>query len=79
MRFFGFPFEWDTAYNNLPCTDVQSVINHTKYYFYRYIQFINAGKATAKSLCLVLQAFSVSMSSFSVCLLSVSAIRRSAL
>ena len=27
MRSFGFPFEWDMAYNNLPCTNVQAVIN----------------------------------------------------
>ena len=26
VRFFGFPFEWDMAYNNLPCTNVQAVI-----------------------------------------------------
>ena len=26
VRFFGFPFEWDIAYNNLPCTNVQAVI-----------------------------------------------------
>jgi hypothetical protein len=25
-RFSGFPFEWDMAYNNLPCTTVQAVI-----------------------------------------------------
>jgi hypothetical protein len=25
MRFSGFPFEWDMAYNNLPCTNVQAV------------------------------------------------------
>jgi hypothetical protein len=27
VRFSGFPFEWDMAYNNLPCTTVQAVIN----------------------------------------------------
>jgi hypothetical protein len=27
VRFLGFPFEWDMAYNNLPCTNVQAVIN----------------------------------------------------
>jgi hypothetical protein len=27
VRFSGFPFEWDMAYNNLPCTNVQAVIN----------------------------------------------------
>jgi hypothetical protein len=26
VRFSGFPFEWDMAYNNLPCTTVQAVI-----------------------------------------------------
>jgi hypothetical protein len=26
VRFSGFPFEWDMAYNNLPCTNVQAVI-----------------------------------------------------
>jgi hypothetical protein len=26
VRFSGFPFEWDTAYNNLPCTNVPAVI-----------------------------------------------------
>jgi hypothetical protein len=27
VRFSGFPVEWDMAYNNLPCTNVQAVIN----------------------------------------------------
>jgi hypothetical protein len=26
VRFSGFPFEWDMAYNNLPCTNVQAVM-----------------------------------------------------
>jgi hypothetical protein len=26
VRFSGFPFEWDMAYNNLPCTTVQAVM-----------------------------------------------------
>jgi hypothetical protein len=26
VRFSGFPFEWDMAYNNLLCTTVQAVI-----------------------------------------------------
>jgi hypothetical protein len=26
VRFLDFPFEWDMAYNNLPCTYVQAVI-----------------------------------------------------
>jgi hypothetical protein len=33
VRFSGFPFEWDMAYNNLPCTNVQAVMFDKKYYF----------------------------------------------
>jgi hypothetical protein len=25
VRFSGFPFEWDMAYNNLPCTTVHAL------------------------------------------------------
>jgi hypothetical protein len=30
VRFSGFPFEWDMAYNNLPCTNVQAVMHAKK-------------------------------------------------
>jgi hypothetical protein len=34
VRFLGFPFEWDMAYNNLPCTNVQAVIYQTLHHHY---------------------------------------------
>jgi hypothetical protein len=40
VRFSGFPFEWDMAYNNLPCTTVQAVIFFCFFSKCHYLGFI---------------------------------------